>query len=59
VEGTNRVRIIGTDKEVVGETAAQIRAVRPADSYKGKGVRYAGERIRLKPGKAGKAAMKG
>jgi len=59
VEGTNRVRIIGIDKEVVGETAAQIRAVRPADSYKGKGVRYAGERVRLKPGKAGKAAVKG
>jgi large subunit ribosomal protein L6 len=59
VEGTNRIRIIGIDKEVVGETAAQIRAVRPADSYKGKGVRYAGERVRLKPGKAGKAAVKG
>ena len=59
VEGTNRIRIIGIDKEVVGETAAQIRAARPADSYKGKGVRYAGERVRLKPGKAGKAAVKG
>jgi len=59
VEGTNRVRIIGIDKEVVGETAARIRAIRPADPYKGKGVRYAGERIRLKPGKAGKAATKG
>jgi large subunit ribosomal protein L6 len=59
VEGTNRVRIIGIDKEVVGETAAQIRSIRPADSYKGKGVRYAGERVRLKPGKAGKAAVKG
>ncbi len=59
VEGTNRVRIIGIDKEVVGEAAAQIRAIRPADSYKGKGVRYAGERVRLKPGKAGKASMKG
>src|SRR4030043_301490 len=59
VEGTNRIRIMGIDKEVVGETAARIRAVRPADSYKGKGVRYAGERIRLKPGKAGKATLKG
>jgi len=58
VDGTNRVRIIGIDKELVGETAAQIRAVRPVDSYKGKGVKYAGERLRLKPGKAGKAAMK-
>jgi large subunit ribosomal protein L6 len=59
VEGTNRIRITGSDKESVGETAAQIRAIRPADSYKGKGVKYAGERLRLKPGKAGKAAMKG
>ena len=58
VDGTNRVRIIGIDKELVGETAAQIRAIRPVDSYKGKGVKYAGERLRLKPGKAGKAATK-
>jgi large subunit ribosomal protein L6 len=59
VEGTNRIKIIGTDKQVVGETAAQIRALRPVDSYKGKGIKYAGERLRLKPGKAGKAALKG
>jgi len=59
VDGTNRLRISGVDKEVVGETAAQIRAIRPVDSYKGKGVKYAGERLRLKPGKAGKAALKG
>ena len=59
VEGTNRVRIVGIDKELVGETAAQIRAIRPTDSYKGKGIKYAGERLRLKPGKAGKAAVKG
>ncbi len=51
--------IIGIDKELVGETAAQIRAIRPTDSYKGKGIKYAGERLRLKPGKAGKAALKG
>lgn len=59
VEGTNRIRVIGIDKELVGETAARIRAIRPADSYKGKGVRYAGEVLRLKPGKAGKATLKG
>jgi large subunit ribosomal protein L6 len=59
VEGTNRVKIMGVDKELVGETAAQIRAIRPVDSYKGKGVKYAGEKLRLKPGKAGKAALKG
>ena len=59
VEGTNRVRIIGIDKEAVGEAAARIRAIRPADAYKGKGIRYAGQRLRLKAGKAGKAALRG
>jgi large subunit ribosomal protein L6 len=59
VEGTNRLRIVGIDKEAVGETAAQIRGLRPVDSYKGKGVKYADEKLRLKPGKAGKAALKG
>ena len=59
VEGMNRIRVVGIDKEAVGETAARIRAIRPPDSYKGKGIRYAGERIRLKPGKAGKAALRG
>ncbi len=58
VEGTNRVRITGIDKEVVGETAAKIRAIRPADSYKGKGIKYVDEQIRLKPGKAGKIGKK-
>jgi len=46
----------GIDKELVGNTAAHIRAVRPPDPYKGKGVRYQGEWIRRKPGKAGKVA---
>lgn len=59
VEGTNRIRVIGIDKELVGNTAARIRAIRPPDAYKGKGIRYLGEKIRLKPGKAGKAAAKG
>jgi len=58
VEGTNRVRVTGIDKEVVGETAAKIRAIRPADSYKGKGIKYVDEKIRLKPGKAGKIGKK-
>lgn len=58
VEGTNKILVSGIDKELVGQTAARIRALRPPDSYKGKGVRYAGEKIRLKPGKAGKAAFK-
>jgi large subunit ribosomal protein L6 len=58
VDGVNRVRVIGIDKEVVGETAAKIRAIRPPDSYKGRGIRYAGERLRLKPGKSGKTALR-
>ena len=55
VEGTNQIKITGINKEAVGEMAAKIRAVRPPDSYKGKGIRYAGERVHLKAGKAGKA----
>jgi large subunit ribosomal protein L6 len=51
VEGANRVKVAGIDKEVVGEMAAKIRAIRPPDSYKGKGIRYLGEQVRLKPGK--------
>ncbi len=54
VEGTNRIRLSGHDKEVVGQTAARIRAVRVCDRYKGKGIKYAEEKLRLKPGKAGK-----
>jgi large subunit ribosomal protein L6 len=51
VEGANRIKVMGADKQVVGEMAAKIRAIRPPDVYKGKGVRYAGEQIKLKPGK--------
>ena len=58
VEGTNRIRVAGIDKEVVGETAAKIRAIRPADSYKGKGIKYADEKLHLKPGKSGKIGKK-
>lgn len=57
-EGANRIKVTGINKELVGEMAARIRAVRPPDSYKGKGIRYSGEKIRLKPGKAGKAIGK-
>lgn len=49
------VRIRGIDKQVVGELAAEIRKMRPPEPYKGKGVRYQGERIRRKAGKTGKA----
>ena len=50
----NRIKVSGIDKEVVGEMAARIRRIRRPDAYKGKGIRYAGEKVRLKPGKAGK-----
>ena len=46
------ITVSGIDKQLVGQVAANIRAVRPPDSYHGKGVRYAGEQVRLKPGKA-------
>jgi len=58
VEGTNRIKVSGINKEVVGEMAAEIRAIRPPDAYKGKGIRYAGEAVHLKAGKAGKAIGK-
>jgi large subunit ribosomal protein L6 len=54
VEGANRIKVMGINKEVVGEMAAEIRALRPPDAYKGKGIRYVGEIVHLKPGKAGK-----
>jgi len=54
VEGVNKIKVSGINKEVVGEMAANIRAIKPPDHYKGKGIRYAGEVVRLKPGKAGK-----
>ncbi|MCL6433105.1 MAG: 50S ribosomal protein L6 [Leptolyngbyaceae cyanobacterium HOT.MB2.61] len=54
VENNVNVIVSGIDKEVVGNTAAQIRAVRPPEPYKGKGIRYAGEFVRRKAGKAGK-----
>lgn len=54
VENNVNVTVSGIDKEIVGNTAAQIRAVRPPEPYKGKGIRYAGEVVRRKAGKAGK-----
>lgn len=54
VERNTEVTISGIDKEVVGNVAAKIRDVRPPEPYKGKGIRYAGEAIRRKAGKAGK-----
>lgn len=57
-EGPNRVRVFGIDKEAVGRVAARIRRIHPPDAYKGKGIRYFGEQVRLKPGKAGRAVGK-
>lgn len=54
VEGPTKFSVSGIDKQLVGETAANIRKLRKPDPYKGKGVRYAGEVIRRKVGKAGK-----
>jgi len=51
----NGIIISGSDKSLVGNTAAEIRAIRPPEPYKGKGIKYAGERIRRKAGKAAKA----
>ena len=45
------IKISGIDKQLVGETAARIRRIRPPEPYKGKGVRYAGEQVRRKEGK--------
>jgi large subunit ribosomal protein L6 len=58
VEGTNKISVQGIDKEVVGAQAARIRSLRPPEPYKGKGIRFAGEVIRRKAGKAGKAGKK-
>lgn len=54
VEGANKLAVSGIDKQQVGEVAANIRKLRRPDPYKGKGVRYEGEQIRRKAGKAGK-----
>ncbi|MFN8532067.1 MAG: 50S ribosomal protein L6 [Dehalococcoidia bacterium] len=58
VEAPTRFSVQGIDKELVGQTAANIREVRPPEPYKGKGIRYQGEVIRRKAGKAGKAGGK-
>ena len=54
VPSPNRIVVTGIDKETVGQVAADIRAWRKPEPYKGKGVRYAGEHVRRKAGKAGK-----
>jgi large subunit ribosomal protein L6 len=58
VETPVRLHVVGIDKELVGQVAASVRASRKPEPYKGKGVRYAGEYIRRKAGKAGKIGAK-
>ncbi len=53
---TRQIKVLGFDKELVGQIAANIRKVRPPEPYHGKGIRYLGERVRRKAGKAGKGA---
>ncbi len=58
VEGQNKIHVDGIDKQQVGEVAAEIRSLRPPEPYKGKGIRYEGEHVRRKLGKAAKAGKK-
>ncbi|HEY3334835.1 MAG TPA: 50S ribosomal protein L6 [Candidatus Limnocylindrales bacterium] len=58
VETPTRLAVVGIDKELVGQIAAKVRATRKPEPYKGKGVRYAGEKVRRKAGKAGKIGGK-
>lgn len=58
VTDNTKIAISGIDKHLVGQVAANVRAIRPPEVYKGKGIRYAGERVRRKAGKAGKAGGK-
>ena len=56
VPGPNKIIILGIDKQKVGQFAAEVREKRPPEPYKGKGIRYVGEHVRRKEGKAGKGA---
>ena len=57
VDGNTRLLVKGISKELVGQVAADVRKVRPPEPYKGKGIRYVGEYVRRKAGKAGKATQ--
>ena len=57
IDKRNVIRLTGIDKELLGHTAASIRRLRPPESYKGKGIKYAEERIQRKAGKAGAKAL--
>jgi len=57
LEGNNRIYVRGVDKQAVGQLAAQIRSVRPPNAYTGKGIRYADEEVRIKPGKSARRVV--
>jgi len=59
VESQTAFKVKGIDKGLVGQTAAKIRAIKPPEPYKGKGIRYKGEMVKKKPGKAAKAEAEG
>ncbi|MBI2641256.1 50S ribosomal protein L6 [Candidatus Roizmanbacteria bacterium] len=59
VEGNNKVLVSGIDKQLVGQVAYQIKMLKKPDAYKGKGIRYLGEKIRIKPGKKAKTVTAG
>ena len=56
VDNNTQVKVVGVDKELVGQVAAELRSVRPPEPYKGKGIRYVGEQVRRKAGKTAQAA---
>jgi large subunit ribosomal protein L6 len=56
VEGQNKVKVQGIDRSLVGQVAANIKAIRPVEPYKGKGIKYENQYVRRKAGKAAKAA---
>lgn len=59
VEEKDTIRVSGIDKGLVGQVTAKIRQIRPPEPYKGKGIRYEGEEVRRKPGKAGRVGAAG
>lgn len=59
IEGNNKITIAGCDKQLVGQVAAEIRALKKPEPYKGKGIKYHDERVRRKPGKAAKVGAAG
>jgi large subunit ribosomal protein L6 len=52
LEGANKIHVTGPDKQLVGQFASDLRRVRKPEPYKGKGIRYEGEQVKIKPGKA-------